>query len=135
VRKQNSRKSRFWIFGRTFCKTFSTRFVFQKVFCCVFELPSLKNTRKRDKTKEVEEKLTSIFLSKFWIVFDMDFMLPSLLHGLCPERSCSPRECLWSALSPKARNPRSDQKFALVFAPVLLESRSWPGLHLDAPHT
>jgi hypothetical protein len=32
----------------------------------VFELPSLKNTRKRDKTKEVEEKLTSNFLSKFW---------------------------------------------------------------------
>jgi hypothetical protein len=48
----------------------------QNVFCSVFELPSLKNTRKRDKTKKVEEKLTSIFLSNFVseIFFDMDFL-------------------------------------------------------------
>jgi hypothetical protein len=41
----------------------------QNVFCSVFELPSLRNTRKRDKTKKVEEKLPSIFLSKFWEKF------------------------------------------------------------------
>jgi hypothetical protein len=47
----------------------------QNVFCSVFELPSLRNTRKRDKTKEVEEKLTSIFLVKILgKVFDMDFL-------------------------------------------------------------
>jgi hypothetical protein len=45
------------------------------VFCSVFELPSLKNTRKRDTTKKVEEKLTPKFLSIFWEkVFDMDFL-------------------------------------------------------------
>jgi hypothetical protein len=75
--KQNSRKSRFWIFGRIFCKNFSTRFFLQNVFGSVFELPSLRNTRKRDKTKKVEEKLTSNFLSKFWkkfSTFGMDFL-------------------------------------------------------------
>ena len=41
----------------------------QNVFCSVFELPSLRNTRKRDKTKKVEEKLTSKILSKFWKKF------------------------------------------------------------------
>jgi hypothetical protein len=54
----------------------------QNVFCSVFELPSLKNTRKRDKTEKVEEKLTS----KFWSIllenaFDMDF-LQKYLYGL-----------------------------------------------------
>jgi hypothetical protein len=53
--KNKSRKSRFWTSGRIFCKNFSTRFFFQNVFCSVFELPSLKNTRKCDKTKNVEE--------------------------------------------------------------------------------
>jgi hypothetical protein len=54
----------------------------QNVFCCVFELPSLKNTRKCDKTKKVEEKLTSKFLSKFWRkVFDTDF-LPKYFNGV-----------------------------------------------------
>jgi hypothetical protein len=75
--KKKSRKSRFWIFGRIFCKFFSTRFVLQNVFCSVFELPSLRNTRKRDKTKKVEEKLTSIFFLIVEIlgkVFDMDFL-------------------------------------------------------------
>jgi hypothetical protein len=43
-------------------KLFDTTFL-QNVFCGVFELPSLKNTRKRDKLKEIEEKLTSKFLS------------------------------------------------------------------------
>jgi hypothetical protein len=66
VIKKNSKKSRFWIFVRIFCKNFSTRFFLYNVFCSVFELPSLKNTRKRDKTKKVEEKLTSKILSKFW---------------------------------------------------------------------
>jgi hypothetical protein len=49
-------------------KLFDTIFL-QNVFCSVFELPSLKNTRKRDKTKKVEEKLTSNFLSKIWKYF------------------------------------------------------------------
>jgi hypothetical protein len=47
----------------------------QNVFCSVFELPSLRNTRKRDKTKIIEEKMTSkplsIFLGK---AFDMEFL-------------------------------------------------------------
>jgi hypothetical protein len=50
----------------------------QNVFCSVFELPSLKNTRKCDKTKKVEEKLASKFLSK---VFDTDF-LPKYFYGV-----------------------------------------------------
>jgi hypothetical protein len=42
---------------------------FAKLFFGVFELPSLRNTRKRDKTKK------SIFLSIFFgKVFDMDFL-------------------------------------------------------------
>jgi hypothetical protein len=59
-----------------FVKTFRHDFfIFLNVFCSVFELPSLKNTRKCDKTKKVEEKLTSKFLSKFWgKVFDTDFL-------------------------------------------------------------
>jgi hypothetical protein len=48
---------------------------FPNVFCSVFELPSLRNTLKRNKTKKVEEKLTSKFLSIFLEkVFDMDFL-------------------------------------------------------------
>jgi hypothetical protein len=43
------------------------------VFCCAFELPSLRNTQKRDKTKEVEEKFALKFLSVFFL-FDMDFL-------------------------------------------------------------
>jgi hypothetical protein len=47
----------------------------QNVFCSVFELPSLRNTRKHDKTKKTEEKLTSIFFVKILEkVFDMDFL-------------------------------------------------------------
>jgi hypothetical protein len=70
-----SRKSRFWIFGRIFCKTISTCFFLQNVFCSVFELPSLRNTRKRDKTKKVEEKLLSKkFVEILEKVFDMDFL-------------------------------------------------------------
>jgi hypothetical protein len=47
----------------------------QNVFCSVFELPSPRNTRKRGKTKKVEEKLTSKFLSiVLGKVFDMDFL-------------------------------------------------------------
>ena len=75
VIKKNSRKSRFWTFGRFFCKNFSTRFFLQNVFGSVFELPSLKNTRKCDKTKVVGEKLTSKnFVKILEKVFDMDFL-------------------------------------------------------------
>jgi hypothetical protein len=46
-----------------------------KLFLCVFELPSLRNTRKRDKTQKIEGKLTSKFLSIFLgKVFNMDFL-------------------------------------------------------------
>jgi hypothetical protein len=47
----------------------------QNVFCSVFELPSLRNTRKRDKTKKVEEKLTSkFFVEILGNFFGMDFL-------------------------------------------------------------
>jgi hypothetical protein len=47
----------------------------QNAFCSVFELPSLRNTRKRDKTKKVEEKLSSKFVVEILgKVFDMDFL-------------------------------------------------------------
>jgi hypothetical protein len=53
----------------------------QNVFCSAFELPSLKNTRKYDKTKKVEEKLTSkIFVEILGKVFDTDF-LPKYFCG------------------------------------------------------
>jgi hypothetical protein len=42
---------------------------FAKGFGSVFELPSLKNTRKCDKTKKVEEKLTSKFCQNIFMVF------------------------------------------------------------------
>ena len=86
VIKKKSRKSRFWIFGRIFCRNFSTRFFLQNVFCSVFELPSLRNTRKRDKTKKVEEKLTSNFLSKYfstWAFCKHIFMV--FLNSPCRE--------------------------------------------------
>jgi hypothetical protein len=51
VIKTKSRKHRFWIFGRFFCKTFSTRSFLQNVFCSVFELPSLRNAQKRTRKK------------------------------------------------------------------------------------
>jgi hypothetical protein len=44
-------------------------FFSKRVFLCVFELPSLRTTRKRDKTKKVEEKLTSKFCRFFWEKF------------------------------------------------------------------
>jgi hypothetical protein len=54
---------------------FNTIFFLQNVFCGVFELPSLRKSRKRDKTKKNEVKLTSKFLSIFLgKVFDMDFL-------------------------------------------------------------
>ena len=53
-------KNRFWIFCRFVCKN---------VFCSVYELPSLRNTEKHDKTKTIEEKLTSNFCRFFWEKF------------------------------------------------------------------
>jgi hypothetical protein len=50
--------------------------------------PSLKNTRKRDKTKKVEENLTLKFLSKLFI--DMDFCKNTFvvfLNSPCRETS------------------------------------------------
>jgi hypothetical protein len=55
---------------------------FAKRFCSVFELPSLRNTRKRDKTKKVEEKLSSKFLVEILEKgFDMDF-LQKYMYGV-----------------------------------------------------
>jgi hypothetical protein len=62
-------------------KLFDTIFS-QNVFCSVFELPSLKNTRKRDKTKEVEEKQTSSFLSKFWKKFPTWTFCQNIFNGV-----------------------------------------------------
>jgi hypothetical protein len=62
-------------------KLFDTIF-FVKRFCSALELPSLGNTRNRDKTKKVEEGLTSKFLSiSLGKVFDMDF-LQKYAHGV-----------------------------------------------------
>jgi hypothetical protein len=63
----------FWSF--CFVKTFRDDFFCKTFFCSVFELPSLRNTRTRDKTKKVEEKLTSNILSIcLGKVFDIDFL-------------------------------------------------------------
>jgi hypothetical protein len=56
-------------------KLFETMFFAKRGFFYVFEVPPLRNTRKRDKTKKVEGKLTS----KLWSIllgkaFDMDFL-------------------------------------------------------------
>jgi hypothetical protein len=64
VRKKNREKVGFGFLVNFLLKLFDTIFL-QNVFCSAFELPPLKNTRKRDKTKKVEKKLTSKFLSKF----------------------------------------------------------------------
>jgi hypothetical protein len=76
-----------------FCKNLHDFFV--KRFCSVFELPSLRSTWKCDKTKQVEEKLTSKFLSIFqelsWKkVFDMDM---DFLHFFF--------SCFWTPLAVK----------------------------------
>jgi hypothetical protein len=54
---KNREKIGFGFLVEFFVKAFRHDF-FVKCFCNVFELPSLKNTRKRDKTKKVEEKLS-----------------------------------------------------------------------------
>jgi hypothetical protein len=69
VRKKNRGKVGFGFLVELFVKAFRHDLFCKTVFGSVFELPSLKNTRKRDKTKKVEEKLTSNFLSKFWEKF------------------------------------------------------------------
>jgi hypothetical protein len=47
-------------------KLFDTIFLQKVIFCSAFELPSLRNIRKRDETKKIEEKLTSKFCRFFW---------------------------------------------------------------------
>jgi hypothetical protein len=69
-------------FGQIFCKFVSTRFFWQNVFGSVFELPSLKNTRKCDKTKVVGGKLTSKFLSKFWEKFSTRTFCQNIFNGV-----------------------------------------------------
>jgi hypothetical protein len=54
--KKKSRKNRFWIFGRTFCKNFSTRLFLQKDFYGVLELRLPRNAPKRTKKKSQEKK-------------------------------------------------------------------------------
>jgi hypothetical protein len=54
----------------------------QNVFCSAFELPSLRKPENAIKQKNVEEKLTSIFVPIFaGKVFDMDF-LQKYLYGV-----------------------------------------------------
>ena len=77
VIKQNREKIGFGFLVEFFVKTFGHDF-FCKTLYNVLELPSLRNTRKRDKTKKAEEKLTSNFLGK---VFDTDF-LPKYFYGV-----------------------------------------------------
>jgi hypothetical protein len=72
------------------------------VVCGVFELPSLRNTRKCYKTKKVEEKLTSKILSIcLEKVFDMDF-----LHSPC--RLAEKRPKMYYVLTQKPRKKKSD---------------------------
>jgi hypothetical protein len=54
----------------------------QNVFCSAFELLSLKNTRKRDKTKKVEEKLTSKFCRNFGKSFRHGIFEKIYLNGV-----------------------------------------------------
>jgi hypothetical protein len=63
--KNQSRKSiGFGFLGDFCCESFSTRFFVKRFFGIAFELPSLRNTRKRDKTKQkIKGKLTSKNLS------------------------------------------------------------------------
>jgi hypothetical protein len=77
VRKKNREKVGFGFWVELFVKTFRHDF-----FCSVFELPSPKNTRKRDKTKKVEEELTSIFLSKFWGKFSTWAFCKKKMYGV-----------------------------------------------------
>jgi hypothetical protein len=65
--KDNREKKRLWVLIEFFVKTFRHDF-FAKLFCSVFELPSLRNIRNRDKTK-TEEKLTSKNFRFFWEKF------------------------------------------------------------------
>jgi hypothetical protein len=54
----------------------------QNVFCSVFELPSLKNTRKCDKTKKSRGKTDiEVFVEILGIFFDTDF-LPKYFYGV-----------------------------------------------------
>jgi hypothetical protein len=72
--KQIREKIGFGFLVEFFVKTFRHEF-FVKRFWSAFELPSLRNTRKRDKTKQIEEKLTSkFFVEILGKVFDMDFL-------------------------------------------------------------
>jgi hypothetical protein len=60
----------FGFFVDFFVKTVRHDFL-QNVFCCVFELPSLRNTRKRDKAKKKSRGKTDIeiFVDFLWIFF------------------------------------------------------------------
>jgi hypothetical protein len=67
--EKKSRKTCFGFFVGFLVKAFRHDF-FQNVFCSAFELPPPK---KRDKTKKIEENLTSKFLSiSLEKLFDMD---------------------------------------------------------------
>jgi hypothetical protein len=82
VIKQNRKKIGFGFLVDFFVKTFrddrfcNTCFVVRSAF----DLPSLRSTRSRDKTKKAEEKLTSKFLPIcLEIVFDVDFLQKYLM--------------------------------------------------------
>jgi hypothetical protein len=56
VIKEIEKKSVLDFFGDSFVKTFRHDFFAKHFFCSAFELSSLRNTRKLDRTKQVEEK-------------------------------------------------------------------------------
>jgi hypothetical protein len=64
---KNREKGGFGFFVDCFDKTFRND-LFAKSFFVCFELTSLRNTRKRDWTEKVEEKLTSFFCKNIFMV-------------------------------------------------------------------
>jgi hypothetical protein len=95
-------------------------FFLQNVFCSVFELPSLKNTRKCDKTKAVEEKLTSKFLSKFWEKFSTRTFCQNILNGVF-ESPC--RETPKNVLKEKVKQKKVGQWIFVLRSALCLVSR------------
>jgi hypothetical protein len=90
--KKKSRKNRFLIFGRTFCKSLSTRFFCKVFFCSVFELPSQETPENAE--KKIEEKPTSKFLSIFLEnVFYTDFLQKCLYGVFEPPLPRNARKC------------------------------------------
>jgi hypothetical protein len=66
-----------WV-GRSEAKKVTGPNICFDIFCCVFGLPSLRNTQKRDK-KQIKKKMVLDFLVDFFVkTFRSVFELPSL---------------------------------------------------------